>query len=150
MPYSWKFEDKKNRWQMWYIIVFSIVIGLVLWGFFTKQYWMSFVILLISWIGIYIENNSEDEIIVEVGELWIRVSESFYDYSKISGYTFIYEWEHAVMLRLQLIKKGIKAIDLFVDNTITQELKNILPQFIQENENEDLSLTDRLIRILKL
>ena len=150
MVYSWKFEDKKDRWQMWYIIVFSIVIGLVIWWFFTKQYWMSFVILLISGIAIYIENNSDDEVIVELWELGIKVWETFYDYSKISWYTFIYEWEHAVILRLQLIKKWIKTVDLIVDNNITSELTDILPNHIQENEKEDLSLSDKVIRMLKL
>ena len=150
MLYSWTFPDEKNRWQLWYIIALSIIIGLVIWWFLTKQYWMSFIILLLSGIIFYIENNSEDNILVEINELWIKVSEYFYDYSKIDSYTFIYEWENAVILRLHLKKKWIKLIDLKIDNTVVLELKQILPNFIKENEKEDFSFTDKIIRMLKL
>ena len=107
-------------------------------------------ILLISWVAIYIENNSDDEIVVGLSDLGIKIGETFYDYSKISGYTFIYEWERAVIMRLQLIKKGVKTVDLFIDNAIASDLKEVLPHYIQENEKEDLSFTDKMIRLLKL
>ena len=150
MLYSWTFPDDKGRWQLWYIIVLSIIIWLVIWWFLTKQYWMSFIILLLSGLIFYIENNSEDIINVEINELWIKVSEYFYDYSKIDSYTFIYEWENAVILRLNLQKKWIKIIDLKIDNTVALELKQILPNFLKENEKEDFSFTDKIIRMLKL
>ncbi len=150
MLYSWNFPDTKDRWQLWYILVLSIIIWLVIWWFITSQYWMSFIVLLLSGLIFYIENNSEDEINVEITELWIKVANFFYDYSKISSYTFIYEWENAILLRLALQKKGIKVIDLKIDNTVILELKNILPEFIKENKKEDLSFTDKLIRMLKL
>jgi hypothetical protein len=150
MLYSWTFPDIKNRWQLWYIIVLSIIIWLVIWWFITGQYWMSFIILLLSGIIFYIENNSEDNIVIEINQLWIKVSEYFYDYSKINSYTFIYEWENAVILRLNLQKKWIKIIDLKIDNTVVLELKEILPNFLKENEKEDFSFTDKMIRMLKL
>jgi len=150
MLYTWNFPDKKDRWQLWYTIVFSIVIWLVIWWFFTKQYWMSFVLLLMTWLIFYVENNSEDNILVEIWELWIKIWDGFYDYSKINSYTLIYEWENAVLLRLKLNKKWISLLDLKIDNTIALELKQILPQFIEENEKEDLSFSDKIIRILKL
>ncbi len=150
MLYSWTFLDNKNRGKLWYTITFSIVVWLVIWGFFTSQYWMSFIVLLLSGLMFYIDNNSKDEMNVEIGELGIKIGDSFYDYSKIKSYTFIYEWEIAVLLRLILSKKWIKILDVNIDNTVASELKHILPQFIEENEQEDLSFTDKLIRMLKL
>jgi len=150
MLYSWTFLDNKNRGKLWYTITFSIVVGLVIWGFLTKQYWMSFIVMLLSGLMFYIDNNSKDEMNVEVGELGIKIWDSFYDYSKIKSYTFIYEGEIAVLLRLILSKKWIKILDVNIDNTVAWELKHILPQFIEENEQEDLSFTDKLIRLLKL
>ncbi|MDQ7023256.1 MAG: hypothetical protein Q9M97_07095 [Candidatus Gracilibacteria bacterium] len=87
MLYSWTFPDTKNRGQLWYSIVFSIIIGLVIWGFLTKQYGMSFIILLLSGLVFYIENNSSDTIAIEITELGMKVDEFFYDYSKIESYT---------------------------------------------------------------
>ena len=72
--YEWEFDDNKNRWTLWYIIALSIVLWLSIWWFFTKQYWMSFIILLIAWLVYFVENNSSDEIKVEILDLWINVN----------------------------------------------------------------------------
>lgn len=148
--YNWKFEDKKNRWTMWYIIALSIVIWLSIWWFLTKQYWMSFIVLLIAWLSYFIENNSEDEIWVEITNLGMKIWESFYDYSKIDSYTFIYSWENAIFLRLNLNKKWIRNINLIVDNNITWELKPILSGYLEENPKWELSFSEKLIFLLKL
>ena len=111
---------------------------------------MSFIVLLLTGLIFYIENNSLDNITVEITELWLKIWESFYDFSKIDSYTLIYEWENAVILRLLLNKKWIKIIDLKIDNTVALELKWILPNFIKENEKEDFSFSDKMIRMLKL
>lgn len=94
--YTWTFEDKKDRGSLWYIIALSIVIWLAIWWFLTKQYWMSFIVLLIAWISYFVENNSEDTINVELNELGIKIWNSFYDYSKINSFYYVYNWERAI------------------------------------------------------
>lgn len=148
--YVWSFSSDKNRWSLWYIIALSVIIGLVVWGFFTKQYVMSFLVILIAGISFFIENNSEDTIEVSLNQLGIKINNSFYDYSKVASYGFIYDWENAVLLRLSLVSKWIRVIDLHVDNEITLDLKQILPNFLTEDEKTELSLTDKFIRFLKL
>ncbi len=148
--YSWAFEDKKNRGSLWYIIALSIVIWLTIWWFLTKQYWMSFIILLIAWISYFVENNSEDVINVEINELWIKIWNSFYDYSKISSFYYVYNWDKAIFLRLKINKKWVKIIDLNINNNIVKELKNILPNFIEEDSKWELSFIEKIIKILKL
>lgn len=148
--YSWKFEWKKQRWATWYIVVLSIIIWLVIWGFLTKQYWMSFIILFISWLAFYLENNSEDQVKVSITELGIKIWDGFYDYSKIDSYSFIYSSEKALFLRLNLNKRWLRNIDLIVDNNTVIELKNILPSFLEENPDEELTLTEKIISLLKI
>jgi len=36
--YLWSFDSKKNRSSLWYVIVLSIAIGLIIWGFLSKQF----------------------------------------------------------------------------------------------------------------
>jgi len=148
--YTWTFSSKKHRWTSWYIIAFSLVIWLVIWWFLTKQYWMSFIILLISWLMFFVENNSDDDIVVKINELWIKTWDTFYDFSRIDSYSFIYSGENAIYLRLNLNKKWLKNIDLIVDNKITRELNNILPSLLEENPKWELTLWERIITLLKL
>lgn len=148
--YSWKFDDNKNRGSMWYIVALSVVIWLAIWWFLTKQYWMSIIILLIAWVFYYIENNSDDEINVIINELWIKIWSSFYDFSKIDSYSFIYNWENAVFLRLELNKKWLRVLDLDIDNTIALNLKWILTNYLTENPKGELKFVEKIISLLKL
>jgi len=148
--YNWSFSNDKNRWSLWYIIALSVIIWLVVWWFLTRQYVMSFLIILIAWVSFFIENNSEENTNVFITNLWIKINNSFYDFSKISSYTLIYDDENATLLRLSLVKKWIKYLDLNIDNNIALELKSILPNFIKEDEKTELNFSDKLIRILKL
>lgn len=148
--YSWSFSSKKERSSMWYIVALSIVIGVVIWWFLTKQYWMSFVVLILTGLIYFIENNSEDIINVEIRNLWIKIWPAFYDYSKIQSYNFIYEWEFSKIMRIVLNTKWIKIIDLEVDNKITLDIKSILPNFLNEWEKQELSFIEKIIKLLKL
>jgi len=148
--YTWNFSSEKNRWKNWYTIALAMIIWLVVWWFLTKQYWMSIVILIISGLYLFMENNSSDNVIVNINELWIKINAEFYDFSRIWSYCFIYEWENSILLRLNLKNKWLSRIDLKVDNKITSNLKNLLPNFIEENPKEDLSFSDKVIKKLKL
>ena len=148
--YDWTFSDKKERSSTWYIVFLSIMIGLVVWGFLTKQYGMSIVILLLSGVGYFIENNSEDTIQVAINDLGIRVWNDFYDYSKIKQFGFIYSGENAYYLRLHIMKAWINQLDLQVNNQIAADLRSILPNHIREAENSELSTIDKIIKLLKI
>lgn len=148
--YSWSFSSKKSRWNTWYIITLSIVIGLVIWWFLTKQYGMSFIILLLTWLVYFVENNSSDLVEVSINQLWIKIWDSFYDFSVIDSFTLLYEWENAILVRLNLNKKWLRHLDLNIDNNIALDLKNILVNYIEENWKENLGFVDKAIRLLKL
>jgi hypothetical protein len=148
--YTWKFSDKRERWTLWYIIALSIVVWLSIWWFMTKQYWMSFIVLLIAWLVYFVENNSEEEIKVEITSLGIKIWMSFYDYSKIDSYSFIYNNENAILLRLNLNKRWLKKVDLTVDNNSTHDIKNVLLNFLEENPKWELSFSEKIISKLKL
>lgn len=148
--YTWSFSSDKQRWKLWYIWALAIVIWLVVWGFLSQQYVMSGLIILISWVYLFVENNSEENIQVWVSPLWIQVNNYFYEYSKIQSYYFIYNQNEAVVLRLHINKKWLNILNLNVNNQITLDLQNILRNFIKEDVNGELSFSEKLIRILKL
>lgn len=148
--YNWSFIDKKERGSLWYTIMISIVVWLVIWAFITWQYWLSFVVLIVVWLMFFLENNSDDEVFIELSELWLKVWESFYDFWLLESYTFMYTWESAVLVRFNLNRKWIRNIDLKVNNEIVLELKSILPNYVQENPKEELGFVEKMIDILKL
>ncbi len=148
--YSWKFEDKKNRSQLWYIIAFSIVIWLAVWWFLTKQYGMSFIVLLLSGLMIFVENNSEDIIEAKISDMWIYVWESFYDFESIAKYSTAYQWDNALFIRIYLKRKWVAVLDIKLDNQILWDIQHTLDQYIENSWKTELSQTDKIIRLLNL
>ena len=149
--YSWSFNSKKERSSLWYIIVLSIAIWLIIWGFLSKQYWMSFVIIILIWLVFYVENNSEDIVWVNITSEWLKIENNFYAFSNMSSYTIIYENENAILLRLSISKKiWQQNIDINIDNTIVSDIKEILSNFLEENTKQELNFGEKLIRLLKI
>lgn len=148
--YSWNYEDTKNRSPFWYVAALSIAIGFIIWWFLTRQYGMSIVIMLIWGFFYFLENNSEDEVQVRVSELWISVQDNFYDYSKISWFSLVYQWENAVFLRLLIKKRGLSILNIKIDNTIAKNIRPILASYIEENEKQEISFGEKIMQLLKL
>lgn len=148
--YSWEFDDNKNRWSLWYIIALSFVIWISIWWFFTKQYWMSFIVLLIAWLVYFVENNSEDLVEVKITNLWVKIAWVFYDFTGIESFWIVYKWAEPVLLRLNLNKKWLKNIDVKIDSSIVKEIKDVLSDYIEETPKIELTFSEKMIKLLKL
>jgi len=148
--YNWKFSNSKDRSSLRYTIALSIIIWLIIWWIFTWQYILSMLVLLISWVSFYLDNNSSDETIINIQHLWINIQNRFYDYSKIESYAFFYNNDEAFVLRLFLKWTKLSFIDLKVDNSIVVDLKNIFPKYLDENQSAEFSFIDKIIKRLKL
>ena len=148
--YSWSFNSKKQRGNLWYIIIISIAIGFIIWWFINKIYWLSFVIMILAWLMYFIENNSPDNINVSITDLWIQVWNNFYDFGEINSFTMIFDWANPYMLRLNLTRKWLKQLDLYINENNANDIKTTLLNFIEENGKEQLTFIEKIIRLLKL
>lgn len=148
--YNWKFSEDKNRWKLWYIIWIALVIWIWFWWIITKQYWLTVALFLWTWVMIFIENNSSWEVNVSLNSVWIQIENKFYDYWKIESFSIIYNKSDAIFCKLLLNQKWLKTINLKVDNKIAQDLKNILPNFIKEDNDLELSFLEKIIILFKL
>lgn len=148
--YSWSFNSKKQRGNLWYIIIISIAIWLIIRWFINKIYWLSFVIMILAWLMYFVENNSPDNINVSITELWIQVWNNFYDFGEIKSFTMIFDWSIPYMLRLNLSKKWLRQLDLYINENNANDIKTTLLNFIEENWKEELTFVEKIIRLLKL
>jgi hypothetical protein len=136
---------------MWYIITFSIALGLIIWWFLSKQYGMSIVIIILLWFFFYLENNSNDLEEVIVNWNWIKVSNSFYPFSSINKFSIIYEWEYPILLRLYVAKNITSFnVDLDINERVLSELRPILLNYLEEDKKWELTFFEKIIRILKI
>ena len=148
--YSWNFADNREKSALWYIIALSLAGWLIVFWFLTKLYGMSIVLMLIVWLYFLLENNADESVQVDITELGISIQWSFYDYSRIESFRFIYDEAEAIYLRLSIRKSWVKHMNIRVDNDIVTIIRPILSQFIQEDAKWDISTLEKIIHKLKL
>jgi len=148
--YEWSFSNKKDRSQLWYIISLSIIVGLVIWGMLSKQYMLSFMAIMIAGVWFLMENNSEDLVHVRITQLGIRINQEFVSFASIASYSVIYNADQAIFLQLHTKKTMIKMTNLNINNQIALELEQILPHFIENSWEGQMTVLDRILNILKI
>jgi len=111
---------------------------------------MSFIFLLIAWLFYFTENNSPKYIWVNINESWIKIAETFYNYNSINYYQFINKDNKTYILRFNLNNRGLKYIDVKVENMNENEIREILSSYIEEEDERELNLSEKFIYLLKL
>jgi len=111
---------------------------------------MSFIVLFLSGLIYFVENNTDEEVHIEIKPLGIKIWNTFYDFSKINGYSYIYSWENALFIRVFTNNQWLKYIDLSLDNQIVSQLQEILPNYLEEIPKSERSITEKIITLLKL
>lgn len=106
--------------------------------------------MIITGLFFFIENNSDNEVRIDITELGVKVQEQFYDYARISAYSIVYHGDQAIYLRLYLKKRGITTANLRIDNEIANHIQSFLPHYVEENEKQEITLLERIIHILKI
>jgi len=106
--------------------------------------------MLIVGFFFFLENNAEDTVTIHITELWIKVQDIFYDYSRISSYSIVYSSDQALFLRLNLKKRGVWVANLRIDNKIASEIRPIISQYIEENPKEEITVLERITHFLQL
>lgn len=148
--YQWQYHDNKERSPLWYILAFSIAVGFIIWGFITTQYGMSIVIMIVTWLFYFIEINADEIVRVKIAENGIFIQENFYDYSKITAYSYVYSGDEVVYMRIFLKNSPIWTLSVRVNNESVMTLETILPSFIWEAQKQDLGMIDKISYFLKL
>lgn len=148
--YFWEFESKKEKSNLWYTIAASIIIWIIVWAFISKQFWLSFIVLISSWLYYFLEINFDNFVKVTIKDQWIEIWNNFYDYSSILSYSMVYDWNNVLFLRLHFKKRAFKYIDLNVNNDIIKDIKNILSNYLEESQDEKLNFYEKIIKLLNI
>lgn len=106
--------------------------------------------MLLAGVAFFIENNSSDSVEIIISELWIQIGTKFYDFSKITSFSYLYDGSEVRVLRLKINKKTLPILDLDIDNSIAIPIKNILVNYIKEDEKWEFTMSDKIIHFLKL
>lgn len=149
---TWEIDTKQDKGATWYVTAGIFSLALIVWGIWVGLYVMSIVIFILAGVYILIDNNAPERVTITVNENGIMIASSFYDYPKIESFSIVYDDGKPVLLRLKTTVRGLKNIDVELNNQVNPaELRGFLGQYAAEEENGgELTNTERLTRYLKI
>jgi len=148
--YKWEFSTEKDRSSIWYVIAFAIILWLTAWWIFERIYIFSFLVLLASGLYMYLENSSDENVVVKIVEDGIFVNSKKYLFKNIRWYQFVKNDEEFKKIRFIIKAKWIRILDFDINDDIMNDLDSILPEAIEKMDDVDMTSIEKFIEIIKL
>ena len=141
---------KYERSTRWYIIAGIVILSLITYGIATGSASMAIVFILLGGVFFLTHNHEPKMMNVEVTELGIKYGQYFYAYNNIASFWILYHPPYVQTLNIQTAGKGAKRIKIELNNQNPVELRKLLSKEVPEEEGGSESVTDGIIRLLKL
>lgn len=151
---SWDFPEyqKYAKGVWWYIIVFIISVGLILWATLSQQNYLFVGIIVIALIIIVFASRREPAILnIKITEDGIIIGEKLYHYSRIKKFWIAYQPPVVKKLYLKLSSTIKPVFSISLENTNPLEIRKILLNYLEEDiEQDGETASDAWERLLKL
>jgi len=139
-----------QRGKKWFLIMGVIVLLLIIYALATNSATMAIVFIVLAGVY-YLTHNQEPRIIdIKITELGIYAGKTFYPYNMINSYWILYYPPYVHSLNLRLSNKTLSRVVIQLDVQDPVEVRKTLAKEIPEIEGQDESMSEILIRLLRL
>ena len=147
--HKWTIEEysQHERHVIWYIVMVTLGLGLVLFGIATGNFLFSLIVILFGIILFLQSHQTPPQILFQITELGIILNDRFYKYSEFENFYVIYNPPEVKTLFLDPINNMRPTIRIPLLDMNPVEIKNSLMEFLSEDlEKEEEPLADRMAR----
>ncbi|MCF6276770.1 MAG: hypothetical protein L3J07_02895 [Candidatus Magasanikbacteria bacterium] len=143
--------EQQSRSRLWFILIISSGLGMVVVGVITGNFLFSLIIILFSIILFLQAHQQAPQIEFKISELGIILGTRFYSYSELTEFFIVYnplEDVKTLFIETESALRPILRIPLLDENPL--EIKQILSQYLAEDIEKEEPLSDRLARNWRL
>jgi predicted membrane protein len=141
-------EHKRGR--LWVSSMSAIAILLILYGILTDSIAFSIVVVLLAGVFFLTHDHKPKIVDVYITDLGILFDNRFYAYEDISAFWILYDPPHVKTLNFKTSKGLLREIAIQLEDQNPAEIKAFLSAEVPEIKNRTETLSEILIRILKL
>lgn len=139
-----------HKEKTWFA-VFSVVIGLFgMYALVMKDYLFATAILLFGAVYCLTHRDKPSEVKVTLSRLGLKIGTRIYPYDQIKAFWIIYKPPFVQTINFRLEKKFLPDVEIHLKNQSPSELKGFLAQHVPEWIERQETLTESLIRLLRL
>lgn len=141
-----------KRGKVWITVFYGFLLGFIIWGFFTKDWWLIAPLLIASIISFVFLHKETPVRPIDIYEKYLHVGRRFYAWTDFDGYWFVYDERQAVaVINFQFKDKIDKKLSLQMAALKPDDFRAVLSQIgLVELEDKKESLMDLWSRVLKL
>ena len=151
---SWEVHEYNphNRSFRWYVIAISLSLILLIISFFTQNFLLPVIIIIVAFIFIMQHGQEPEKVIINLGNEGINIGQKFYDYDEFKHFALVYKPKlNDKNLYFEFNNALRTRISIPLENMNPVEIRNHLLQFLDEDlERTDIPLSESLSKILKL
>lgn len=135
--YFWRAREyeKKERSRNWIIICYLILLGLVVYAFFTNNLLMSILFILIGFVFYIFEKRQPEEHTFGITHEGIFAEDQIYEFSSLKNFWIFYNPNGLKELSLESDKKFLPFIEIPLGSANPLEIRKILIKFLPEEEH---------------
>lgn len=139
-----------ERSPRWFLYAGTILLILIGYAVYTGSATMAIVFVVLGGLY-YLTHNQEPKVIkVQITDMGIRYGEKFYPYNQINSYWMVYHPPYVRTLNLVISDKSKTRIVIQLDSQDPAEVRKALAREIPEIEGAGESMSEILIRLLRL
>lgn len=139
-----------HRGPVWKIIASLSLIAIIALGIYFQAKTFSLAILAFAVAHFVINRKPQRKITTEISELGITINKKFYPFSVIKKFWIICEPPHVNTLHLHIKGQLLGEIKLELENQNPETVRRALTGKVVELPNQHESVSEILLRILKI
>ncbi len=135
--YFWRAKEyeKKIRSQKWFIIVYLILMGLIVYSFLTNNLLMSVLFILIGVVFYLFEKKEPEEYTFGITYEGVFAEDRIYEFSSLKNFWIFYQPEGLKELSLESKKKFMPFVEIPLGNADPIRIRKTLIKFLPEKEH---------------
>ena len=139
-----------QKGSTWYLIAGIVTLLLIIYAIYTDSATMAIVFIMFAGVYYMMHNQEPKTIDIKITELGIFVGKNFYPYNMINSFWIIYNPPYIHTLNLRLSDKTSSRVVIQLDVQNPVDVRKALAKEIPEVEGASESISDILIRLLRL
>lgn len=151
---SWEVPEYNHHERdiRWYSIAIAISIGLLIYSFFTDNFLLPVIIIIVAFIFIMQHGQEPERIIINISSEGLGIGQKFYDFDLFNNFGIVYKpklGDKNLYFEFKNVTKMRISIPLQDTNPI--EIRKFLLKFLKEDlERADIPLSEQLAKMFKL
>jgi len=141
---------KHQKGTVWITISISVAAGLIAYAILTKSWTMAAAFFTLVLVYFMEHKQKPENIPIEITEMGIMIKSKFYPFSHMKTFWIIYNPPFVKTLHIRFASRKSNDLVVQLGDQDPVKVRNLLLTQLVEWEGKEESITDVLVRVLKL